>query len=154
MKIVRTKDAPWVDALKQGNYAQRKKSLAGTAISSSLWELAPGKKSFPFHMHYVTEEAMFVVSGTAKVRTPEGETAIGPGDYISFLPGVGAHQLINDGTEPLVYLGMSASKGVDVVEYPDTNKLAAAVGVPPDGKRFMFKKDAQVGYFEGDKDAE
>jgi uncharacterized cupin superfamily protein len=153
MKLVRTKDQPWVDAMNQGHYVQRKKPLAGQALGCSLWELAPGKKSFPFHVHYVTEEAMYVVSGSAKVRTPEGETPIGPGDYISFLAGAGAHQLINDGTEPLVYLGMSASKGVDVVEYPDSNKVAAAVGVPPDGKRFMFKKDSQVGYFEGEKDA-
>lgn len=140
--------------MNKGAFVQRRKALGGQALTCGLWELAPGKKSFPFHMHHVTEEAMFVVSGTAKVRTPEGLTAIEAGDYLSFLPGAGAHQLINDGTEPLVYLGMSSTKGVDVVEYPDSNKLAAAVGAPPDGKRFMFKKDTQAGYFEGEPDAE
>jgi uncharacterized cupin superfamily protein len=153
MKIVRTKDQPWGDGPNQGAFVQRRKPLGGQAIACSLWELPPGKRSFPFHMHYVTEEAMFVISGSAKLRTPEGETPIGAGDYVSFPPADGAHQLINDGTEPLVYVGISAPKGVDVVEYPDSNKVAAAVGAPPDGKRFMFKKDTQVAYFEGEKDA-
>jgi uncharacterized cupin superfamily protein len=89
----------------------------------------------------------------AKVRTPEGQTAIGPGDFVSFPPGGPAHQLINDGHEPLVYIGMSATQGVDVVEYPDSNKVASAVGAPPDGKRFLFRKDAQVDYFDGEPHA-
>jgi hypothetical protein len=60
---------------------------------------------------------------------------------------------VNDGTEPLVYVGMAATVGVDVVEYPDSNKLAAAVGAPPTGKRFLFRKDTQVDYFDGEPNA-
>lgn len=76
------------------------------------------------------------------------------GDFVSFPPGDGAHQLINDGAEPLIYVGMSAPKGVDVVEYPDSNKVASAVGTWPELKqRFIFKKDTTVGYLEGEKDA-
>ncbi len=140
--------------MNKGAFVQRRKALGGQALSCGLWELPPGKKSFPFHMHHITEEAMFVISGAAKVRTTEGETAIGPGDFVSFLPGVDAHQLINDGTEPLVYVGMSASKGVDVVDYPDSNKVAAAIGSAPGGKRFVFKKSDEAGYFDGEKDAQ
>lgn len=153
MKIIKSNDLPWVDSLSKGAFAQRRKALGGQNLGCGLWELPPGKKSFPFHMHHVTEEALFVISGTAKVRTPEGLATIGPGDYVSFPPGDCAHQLINDGSEPMVYLGLSVSKGVDVVEYPDSNKVAAAVGAPPDGKRFMFNKDTGVGYFDGEKDA-
>lgn len=140
--------------MNKGAFVQRRKALGGTNISCGLWELPPGKKSFPFHMHHVTEEAMFVISGTAQVRTPEGLTPIGAGDYVSFPPSDGAHQLINDGTEPLVYVGISAPKGVDVVEYPDSNKVASSVGTGPDAKRFMFKKDSAVGYFDGEKDGQ
>ena len=154
MKIVRTKDVPWVEQMNKGNFVQRRKALGGTNLSCGLWELAPGKKSFPFHMHYVTEEALFVISGTAQLRTPEGLTPIGPGDYVSFPPADGAHQLINDGAEPLVYVGMSAPKGVDLVDYPDSNKMAGSVGAAPEGKRFLFKKDGAPGYFDGEKDAE
>ena len=153
MKIVRSNDLPWGDGINKGAFVQRRKALGGQALSAGLWELAPGKKSFPFHMHHVTEEAMFVVSGTAKVRTPEGETPIGPGDYLSFLACAGAHQLINDGVEPLVYLGMSASKGADIVEYPDSNKVLSVVGIGPEAKRFMYNKDHTAAYFDGEKDA-
>ncbi len=153
MKIVKSAEAAWVDSLVRGNYSQRRKPLGGDKLQCSLWELAPGKKSFPFHSHLVTEEALFVVSGSAKVRTPDGLTPIGVGDFVSFPPGGPAHQLINDGTEPLRYLGLSVSMGHDIVEYPDTGKVAAAVGKPPNGQRFIFQKDDQVDYFAGDKDA-
>jgi uncharacterized cupin superfamily protein len=154
LKIVRTSEVPWADALDKGKFKQRRKPLGGEKLNCSLWELAPGKKSFPFHKHHVTEEALFVVSGKAKVRSEEGESPIGPGDYVSFPPGGAAHQLINDGSEPLVYVGMSATYGVDVVEYPDSGKIASAVGAYPAAKRFIFRQKEQAEYFEGEKDAD
>ncbi len=153
MKIVRTNDMPWGDSLKRGAYSNRRKELGGERLSCGLWELAPGKKSFPFHSHLGTEEALFVTSGKAQLRTPDGLTPIGPGDFVSFPPGGPAHQLINDGTEPLVYVGISASLGVDVVLYPDSGKVAAATGKPGAGKRFVFREKDQADYFDGDKDA-
>lgn len=153
MKIVRTGEVAWSDSLKKGNYQQRRKALGGVNLPCGLWELAPGKKSFPLHKHLVTEEALFVISGSGKVRTEEGLTPIGPGDYVSFPAGGPAHQLINDGTAPLVYLGMAAVKGVDIVEYPDSGKVASAVGTAPDQRRFVHRLADQVDYFEGDKDA-
>ena len=153
MKVVRTSEVPWSEALTRGAYGQRRKELGGERLTCSLWELAPGKKSFPLHAHLVTEEALFVVSGRAKVRTPEGLTPIGPGDYVSFPPGGPAHQLVNDGTEPLVYVGMSAFIGADVVEYPDSDKVGCVAGVRPASKRFVFRRADQADYFEGDADA-
>jgi uncharacterized cupin superfamily protein len=155
MKIVKTSDLPWADAMKRGNFENQRKDLGGLSLlRCGLWQLPPGKKSFPLHRHNQTEEALFVVSGRGKVRTETGETGIGPGDYVAFPPGGPAHQLINDGTEPLVYLGMSANPGsVDVVEYLDSAKVASAVGGFPAGKRFIFLSDKQVDYFEGEKDA-
>ena len=153
MKVVKTKDLEWADALSRGAYSNRRKELGGEKIACGMWELAPGKKSFPLHAHQMTEEAMFVISGTGQVRTQEGLTPIGPGDFVSFPAGGVAHQLVNDGTEPLVYIAMSHSVGADVVEYPEAEKVAAAVGRFPTGKRFMFKKGTQVDYFDGDKDA-
>lgn len=150
MQVVRTSEMPWSDAMSRGPFGQRRKGLGGEKLSCGLWELPPGKRSFPMHAHFVTEEALFVVSGRAKVRTPEGLTDIGPGDYVSFPAGGPAHQLVNDGSEPLVYVAMAAVSGVDVVEYPDSNKVAASVGARPTGKRFIFRKDSQVDYFDGE----
>lgn len=155
MKIVHSSEMAWTDALTRGRYRNRRKALATGKINCGLWELAPGKKSFPLHSHKITEEALFVVSGKAKVRTLEGESAIGPGDFVSFPPGGPAHQLVNDGSEPLVYLAMSASELGDIVEYPESGKWATVVGGFPNGKRMLFKADGQVeDYFLGEKDAE
>ncbi len=154
MKIVRTAEVQWVDAMTKGAFGQRRKPLGGEKLTCGLWELLPGKKSFPFHSHHVAEEAMFVISGKGKVRSPEGLTAISAGDYVSFPPGGPAHQLVNDGSEPMVYIGMSATLGVDLVEYPDSEKVAAMVGVGANAKRFIFKKGTQVEYFDGEKDAD
>ena len=151
MKITRSNEMPWADALKRGRYENRRKALGGDKLSAGLWELLPGKRSFPMHAHLVTEEALFVVSGRGKVNTPEGAHDIGPGDYVSFPPGGTAHQLENDGTEPLVYVGLSAGQGVDVVQYPATGKLAAAVGSGPTAKRWIFRDKDQVDYFDGEE---
>jgi uncharacterized cupin superfamily protein len=93
-----------------------------------------------------TDEAVFILSGTGKVRTQDGVTAIGPGDYVPFAPGGDAHQLINDGDEPLVYLGMSAGKGNDVTEYPDSKKVHVVVA----GKSLVFEEESKVDYFKGE----
>lgn len=153
MKVVKTNEMAWADALNKGMYQQRRKPLGGDQLACGLWELPPGKKSFPLHKHHITEEALFVVSGTAKVRTPEGLTPIGPGDFVSFPAGGEAHQLINDGKEPLVYVGIALTKGADIVEYPDSNKVAASIGKFPNATRFIFNKDKQAEYFDGESDA-
>jgi uncharacterized cupin superfamily protein len=152
MKVVRTSEMEWTQAIDKGRFGQRRKALGGEKLTCGLWELAPGKRSFPLHAHHVTEEGMFVVSGRGKVRTPDGETPIGPGDYVSFPAGGPAHQLLNDGSEPLVYVGMAATIGVDIVEYPDSGKLACSIGGFPAGKRYMFRaKDVVTDYFEGEE---
>ena len=153
MKITRSNEVAWTQAVDHGRFSGRRKPLGGERLTAGLWELPPGKRSFPLHLHHVTEEAMFVVSGRGAVRTPEGETPIGPGDYVSFPPGGPAHQLVNDGSEPFVYLGMSATQGVDVVEYPDSDKVASAIGTPGStagAKRYIFRKKDQADYFDGE----
>ncbi|HKA90013.1 MAG TPA: cupin domain-containing protein [Haliangiales bacterium] len=150
MKITHSNDLPWTPALERGKFGQRRKALGGEKMPCGLWELAPGKRSFPLHVHHVTEEAMWVVSGRAKVRTPDGEADVGPGDFVSFPAGGKAHQLINDGTEPFVYVGMSAIAGFDVVEYPDSKKVGVAIGGFPAARRMIFRADQQADYFEGE----
>jgi uncharacterized cupin superfamily protein len=151
MKITRSRDQEWTTVIDRGKFMSRRKGLAGEKLRSSLYELPPGKRSFPFHAHHVAEEALFVLSGTAKVRTPDGEHAIGPGDHVSFPAGGPPHQLINEGSEPLVYLGMSANTaGADIVEYPDSGKVASVVGTPPNAKRFIFRAGTQVDYWDGE----
>jgi uncharacterized cupin superfamily protein len=150
IKIVRSSESEWQAALTRGPFSQRRKALGGEKLQCGLWELAPGKKSFPLHAHAVTEEAMFVISGRGKVRGSDGEQAIGASDFVSFPAGT-AHQLINDSDEPLVYLAIAATQGFDIVEYPDSGKVACAIGAFPTGRRMMFRAKDQVDYFDGEE---
>jgi hypothetical protein len=43
--------------------------------------------------------------------------------------------------------------GADVVEYPDSDKVACAVGAFPTGKRFVFRRKDEADYFADDPDA-
>lgn len=153
MKVVHSHEVPWADSLNRGVFHQRRKGLGGEKLSAGLWELPPGKTSFPLHRHLVTEEALYVLSGRAQVRTGDGVHDIGPGDFVSFPAGGPAHQLVNPGPEPLVYLGLSAFfGGADVVEYPDSGKLAVRTTVP-EGRRFIFRTSDQRDYFDGEPGA-
>ncbi len=149
MKLVRTAELPWADALKKGQYSNRRKRLGGVDFGASLWELAPGKKSFPFHRHHGTEEGLFVMSGRAQVRADDGLHEVGPGDFVSFAPG-DAHQLINHTGEPFVYLAFSVGRRPDVTEYPDSHKVHVTWGTDQSA---AFKNDSAVGYFDGESDA-
>jgi uncharacterized cupin superfamily protein len=150
MKVVRTRAIEWAPGIDHGRFCQRRKDLGGEQVRSGLWQLAPGKRSFPFHMHHVTEEALFVLSGVARVRTPRGETELAPGDYVSFPAGDEAHQLINDGPEPFVYLAVSGPSVAEVVEYPDSDKIACRVGSGSGEKIFVFRRRDQAGYFDSE----
>jgi uncharacterized cupin superfamily protein len=152
MKVTRSNDLAWENRIDHGRFGGRRKALGGEKLTCGLWELPPGKRSFPMHLHHATEEALWVVSGRAKVRTPDGETEIGPGDFVSFPPGGPAHQLVNDGHEPMIYVAMSSTIGIDVVEYPESGKVAAAVGQPwAGGKRMLFRKANPPDYWEGEE---
>jgi uncharacterized cupin superfamily protein len=150
MKVTRSHELEWKQQIDHGRFNGRRKPLGGEKLLCGLWELPPGKRSFPMHAHLVTEEALWVVSGRAKVRTPEGETEIGVGDFVSFPAGGPAHQLVNDGAEPFVYVAMSATIGVDIVEYPESGKLAAAIGSGSKSRRMLFRSKDAPDYWEGE----
>ncbi|MDZ7730217.1 MAG: cupin domain-containing protein [Natrialbaceae archaeon] len=109
--------------------------LADADIGCSLYQLAPGDRSWPYHFHTRNAEAMYVLEGSGRCRHPEGETEIAAGDFISFPPSEdGAHRLINDGERPLVYLAVSTMAEPDITVYPDSSKFGVYVGSPPGGR--------------------
>lgn len=56
----------------------------------------------------------------------------------------GAHQLYNNKKDPFVYLDIRIKTDVDIVDYPDSNK----VNILP--YMDIFKLKDKVGYFEGE----
>jgi len=122
--------------MKKGKHHARTRRLgphAGNAqIGATLTELPPGAISYPFHYHCANEEAIYVISGTGTSRIGESRVAVRAGDWIAMPVGPEhAHQMINDGKEPLIYLCVSTAHKCEVVGYPDSKKVAASAGLSP-----------------------
>jgi len=157
--VVNREDVP-VMPMQKGKHQMQLRRLGGAAggnmLGANLTEVAPGGVSFPFHYHCATEEALYVISGTGTARIDDARVAVKPGDYIAFPVGPEhAHQMINDGKEPLVYLTLSASvQKVDVVGYPDSKKLAATAGTfEKPIHRWISRQGESLDYWEGEPDA-
>lgn len=116
-------------------------------LSFDLRKLPPGKYSFPFHYHHAAEELFLIISGSGALRHAEGSCRIEAGDIVFFPYGPqGAHQVYNDGDQPLEYLDIRAIGLLDAITYPDTHKT----GILPD--MIMFDRQHQPGYWEGEED--
>ena len=102
------------------------------------------------------DELFFVVSGEGKYRFGETIVPVRSGDIVAAPAGTQAHQLINTGSDDLRYLGISTVGVVDVVDYPDSKKIAVAAGI----KNADFKSATYVGlgrialadYYDGEDD--
>ena len=70
-----------------------------------------------------------MLEGRAQLRQGDGKgdeelIELSSGDCVSFPAGTGiAHQFINDGDVPFVYLAISNRIRADVAEYPDSDKI-------------------------------
>jgi uncharacterized cupin superfamily protein len=121
--------------------------LGASEIGMSIYELAPGTRAAPYHFHHANEEWLIVLDGAPTLREPDGERVLGPGDVVAFPRGAaGAHQLRNDGDEPVRLALASTLVRPEVVEYPDSGK----VGVRADGTRYNVAREPELDYWEGE----
>ena len=120
----------------QGRYELRRQHIAlalggikdtgpwggGHPFDLELVTLPPGKVNFPLHSHAAQTEHYLIVSGTGVLRSDAGseERLIG-GDHVICHPGE-AHQILNDGTEPLTYYVITDHHRADITSYPNTGK--------------------------------
>ena len=110
-------------------------------LGCAVHVVPPGKRAFPFHRHHVLDEMFYIVSGAGEYRFGEDIFALRAGDIVGAPAGSKPHQIINTGSEDLRYLGISSMSGVDVVEYPDSKKLAVGAGI----KNADFRTATYVG---------
>ncbi len=127
-------------------------TVGARQIGCAWYEVPPGKTSFPFHYHCANEEAIYILDGEGTLRIGEARVPVRGGDYIALPTGPdGAHQLLNTGDAPLRYLCFSTQEPVEVVGYPDSNKVGAMA--MKDGAlvlRKIFPGDATTDYFAGE----
>ncbi len=165
--MVRASELPWIEpvAAPFGNgksFGVRAKQLAHEAgarqLGCTLYELPPGKLSFPFHYHLAQEEALFVLEGRATLRLGARELEVAAGDYVALPVGPDhAHQLINSSKEPCRYLCFSTLGFPEIAVYPDSKKvglLGGPASIDAGGVPLIqvSRYGEMLGYYEGEEE--
>ncbi|MBL9215301.1 MAG: cupin domain-containing protein [Opitutaceae bacterium] len=118
----------------KGKFAQAYKDVSGAIgdvrngwprrghpFNLELVSVPPGKSACPHHLHLQQWELFVILSGTGVARAGNRRVKVRAGDAFMHAPGE-AHQLINTGTEPLVYYLIADNPPHDVFYYPDSRK--------------------------------
>lgn len=131
-----------------------KQSRVGPAIGlnklgCSLYVVPPGKIAFPYHAHSLMEEMCVVLEGSGTLRQEGQEHAIRAGDVIASTVGK-AHQIINSSDSDLRYLVISSNEPVDVVLYPDSDKIGAISSAFGKTLWHFTRRDAATEYYDGE----
>ena len=159
--VANEEDFGWAEHSHGERFGYRRKSLSSAAggqrLGCSLYEVAPGRRAWPYHYHDANEEAIYVLEGSGTLRVGGDEVPLQKGDYAALPAGVeGAHQLVNTSDERLKYLCFSTMVETDVSVYPDSGKVGVAVGAAPGGSKEkrtlsgLFRQEDGVDYYEGE----
>ena len=122
-------------------------------LGATLYEVEPGGRVSPLHIHHANEEMLFVIAGRPTLRTPDSERELEPGEVVAFLSGRrGAHQVLNRSGEPARVLIVSTMIYPEVAEHPDSGKVLAVTGRPDETAAMVlaFRKDDAVPVVEGE----
>jgi uncharacterized cupin superfamily protein len=107
------------------------------AFGVNLTVLAPGGESALLHRHSKQEEFLFILEGAPHLVTDRGEFPLEPGMCAGFPANGVAHQLVNRGPDPVVYLEIGDRAAGDAGFYPSDDIAAEQ---DKDGKwRFLHK---------------
>jgi len=153
VEIVNLFELPWDHEGDRGAFHVREtqvgERIGAQLLGGSLYEVLPGKKLWPYHLHHANEEWLLVLDGRPTLRTPDGERELRAGDVACFPRGpAGAHQVRNDTGESARILMLSSQLVPDILEYPDTGKTAL---VDATGDQFSLTRNAEdVGYWDGE----
>ena len=106
--------------------------LGSELLGASVYVLAPGSGTWPYHAHLANEELLLVLAGSATVRTPDGEVRVATGDAITFSRGpAGSHAVRNDGDGPCRIVIVSTMVEPEVAHFPDDDSYVVFAGAPP-----------------------
>ncbi|WP_049969985.1 cupin domain-containing protein [Haladaptatus cibarius] len=160
-RVVNESNLDWNEESHGDEFQIRRKQLGtesgGEQLGCSLYELPPGKKSWPYHYHTGNEEAIFVLDGSGTLRIEDDGKALEAGDYVALPVGEEyARRVINDSDDELRYLCFSTMREPDVSVYPDSGKIGVFAGSAPgdhEGRTLSgyFPLDAEVDYCHGDE---
>jgi uncharacterized cupin superfamily protein len=77
-------------------------------VTTPAYEVDPGKKLWPYHLHHSNEGWLVILRGKPTPRTPVGEREFVEGDAVCFVRGAsGAHQVRSATEDPVRILLLS-----------------------------------------------
>jgi uncharacterized cupin superfamily protein len=150
------------DEYEHGQRTFRRKQLGAAAggedIGTSLYELDPGRRTWPRHYHAGNEEAIYHLAGelTLWLGSGEAETehVLEPGDYVALPTGPDhAHEVEATGEETARFLVISTMNDPDLSVLVERDRaMVFGGGAPGDhGDRYLSKTvdlTAEVDYWE------
>lgn len=119
--------------------------FGGHAFDLALERLAPGESACPYHSHAAQTEMFCILRGSGNVRADSSKFEVRAGDVILHPPGE-AHQIINTGSEELLYAIIADNPPVDICEYPDSNKT----GIYGETTRRLVRT-TEIDYWDGEE---
>lgn len=118
---------PWnADSEISGSQLSRMAGLKRTGVS--IGRIKPGKESFAYHLHHNEEEWVYILSGRGVAHIDGEDYALEPGDFVGFPTPSKAHQMINRGSEDLVYLMGGENLESEVADFPALDRRMVRTG--------------------------
>jgi uncharacterized cupin superfamily protein len=128
--------------------------LGLSGIGATLHVVPAGKTAWPYHRHHCNDELFLVLEGAGELRIGDRRVPIRVGDCIGAPAGGEAHQIINSSSADLRYVAIANRVRADVVEYPDSGRIAVDIAhgndKEPPSVFSVAGKLAPLGYWEGE----
>ncbi len=105
-------------------------------LGATVYEVAPGGRVSPLHVHHANEELVVVLAGRPTLRGAQGASReLTPGEVVACPAGrAGAHRVENATSEPARVLIVSTMVFPEVAEHLDSEKVLVMTA-PPDPRR-------------------
>jgi len=125
----RTKPSNYPEPFASRMHGREKRALGDlfglSNFGVNLTRLAPKAISALRHAHSKQDEFIYILQGHPTLLTDEGATPLAPGMCAGFKAGTGnGHQLVNETSEPVVYLEVGDRTPGDQGSYPDDDLQA------------------------------
>ena len=135
----------------QFQHARLGDQLGLEKLGLGVFVVPPGHSAFPYHAHSSLDELCIILEGEGCLRQNGVEQPIRSGDVIGAACGV-AHQIINRSQQDLRYLVISNQAEVDVVHYPDSDKILAVSGAFEKPLWHITRRADNTDYYAGESD--
>jgi uncharacterized cupin superfamily protein len=122
--------------------------IGASHLGAAVYEAEAGHAIWPYHYHHATEEWTYVIAGAPVVRDAGGRRVLRRGDVVCFPAGhLGAHAI--EGPGRFIVFSTDAP-GPYIGVFPDSDKIAIALGVGEELDVLAVPRSAAVDYWHGE----